>query len=214
MLEHRGIFLPDYETHFQRMLDKSLRKDNCVRYQFRVRDHATSLIQDRKVAVDIGANVGLWSMDLVKDFEHVHAFEPVADFRDCFIKNAKTENYTLHPVALGEVESEIDMIITPDNTGHSHVNPKSFGTGKIPMRTLDSFNFDRIDLMKVDCEGYEIPILKGAKETILRTRPIMIVEQQKHEYQNDMEELPAIQLLESWGMKRLTNFNKDWILVW
>ena len=82
------------------------------------------------------------------------------------------------------------------------------------MRTLDSFGFTTIDLIKVDCEGYEVPILNGAKETILKNRPMMIVEQQDHEYQNDRETLPAVQLLESWGMKRVVNFNKDWILTW
>jgi len=82
------------------------------------------------------------------------------------------------------------------------------------MRTLDSFNFTEVDLIKIDCEGYEVPILNGAKETVLCNRPMMIVEQQDHEYQQDRETLPAIQLLESWGMKRVTNFNKDWILTW
>jgi len=214
MKNHLGIHLPEYDTHFQRMLDKSLKKDKCVRYQWRVRDHAIGMLRSKRVALDIGANVGLWTMDLVKDFEHVHAFEPVTDFQECLAKNTKNNNYTIHPVALGEAESEIDMIITPDNTGHSHIDPSTLGRGKIPMYTLDSFTFDNIDLIKVDCEGYEVPILKGAKETILRNRPIMIVEQQDHEYQQDSGSLPAVQLLESWGMKRVTNFNKDWILAW
>jgi len=211
---HLGIHLPDYDTHFERMLDKSLKKDKVVRYQWRVRDHAISMLKQKRFALDIGANVGLWTMDLVKEFEHVHSFEPVADFRNCLFKNTATDNFTVHPIALGESESEIDMIITPENTGHSHINPTTMGKGKIPMRTLDSFEFDQIDLIKVDCEGYEVPILKGAKETIMRNRPIMIVEQQDHEYQQDRGDLPAVQLLEEWGMKRVTNFNKDWILSW
>lgn len=214
MYNHLGIYLPDYDTHFQRMLDKSLKKDNCVRYQWRVRDHAISLLKRRRTALDIGANVGLWTMDLVNDFTHVHSFEPVLDFQQCLTKNTKKSNYTLHRVALGETESEIDMVITPENTGHSHVNTESFGKGTIPMHLLDSYNFNEVDLIKVDCEGYEVPILKGAKETILRNRPILIVEQQNHEYQQDRLDLPAVQLLESWGMKRVCNFNKDWILSW
>jgi FkbM family methyltransferase len=212
--DHLGIYLPDYDTHFERMLDKSLKKDNCVRYQWRVRDHAISLLGQRRNALDIGANVGLWTMDLVNDFDQVHAFEPVGDFRDCLVKNTKKSNYTMYPVALGDLETEIDMIITPENTGHSHVNTDTFGKGTIPMHMLDSYDFNEIDLIKVDCEGYEVPILNGAKETILRNRPILIVEQQNHEYQQDRKELPAVQLLESWGMKRVCNFNKDWILSW
>lgn len=214
MKEHLGIFLPDYDTHFERMLDKSLQKHKCVRYQWTVRDYAIDLLKSKRQAIDIGANVGLWTMELVDNFDHVHSFEPVPDFASCLHKNTKTNNYTLYPVALGNKETMIDMIITPGNTGHSHIDPDSVGSGLVPMHTLDSFNFNNIDLIKVDCEGYEVPILHGAKQTLLRNKPIVIVEQQDHEYQQDMKDLPAVQLLEDWGMKRITNFNKDWVMSW
>ena len=42
--------------------------------------------------------------------------------------------------------------------------------------TLDSFNYDKIDYLKVDIEGFELQFLKGATETIKRTKPVMNIE--------------------------------------
>jgi hypothetical protein len=67
-------------------------------------------------------------------------------------------------------------------------------------------------MIKIDVEGFEEEILAGAMDTIKRNKPILVVEQQKHEYQNDMNETPAIKILENWGYQVVEQFNKDWIL--
>ena len=43
---------------------------------------------------------------------------------------------------------------------------------------------------------------------------MLVIEQQKHEYQNDMSETPAIKILEGWGYQVVEQFNKDWVLKW
>ena len=118
----------------------------------------------------------------------------------------------MYECALGSKESFIDMNIVEGNTGHSHVNKESVGKGKIPLKTLDSFNFSDVDLIKIDVEGYEQDILLGALETIEKNRPVLVIEQQKHEYQNDMASLPSIRFLENLGYHVVEQFNKDWIL--
>jgi FkbM family methyltransferase len=194
------------------MLNKSILKDGVARYQWRARDAAIEACGQRRVCIDIGANVGLWSCDLVNAFDHVIAFEPVAEFIECFKKNVSKTNYTIHQMALGQTESFIEMNIVQGNTGHTHVDQTSIGKGTIPLKTLDSFNFDNIDMIKIDVEGFEEEILAGAMDTIKRNKPILVVEQQKHEYQNDMNETPAIKILENWGYQVVEQFNKDWIL--
>jgi hypothetical protein len=106
------------------------------------------------------------------------------------------------------------MNIVQGNTGHSHIDQASMGQGVIPMKTLDSFDFPNIDLIKIDVEGFEGEILKGAMETIERHKPVLVIEQQKHEYQNDMQDVPVIRTLESWGYEVVEQFNKDWVLRW
>ena len=212
MIQSHNFWFPDYDDHFPRMLKKSILNDGVARYQWRARDAAVKACSQRRVCIDIGANVGLWSCDLVNEFDHVIAFEPVAEFIECFKKNVSKTNYTIHQMALGRTESFIEMNIVQGNTGHTHIDQTSIGKGTIPLKTLDSFNFDNIDMIKIDVEGFEEEILAGAMDTIKRNKPILVVEQQKHEYKNDMDEKPAIVILESWGYQVVEGFKKDWIL--
>lgn len=212
MKQTHGFWFPEYDTHFPRLLTKSLKNDGVARYQWRARDTAVAACEQKRICIDIGANVGLWSCDLVKHFDQVIAFEPVQEFIDCFKKNVVATNYTMHRMALGRTESFINMNIVQGNTGHSHINKESFGLGTIPLKTLDSFNFTNIDMIKIDVEGFEEEILAGAMETIKLNKPILVIEQQKHEYQDDMIDTPAIKILQSWGYNVLTQVSKDWVL--
>ena len=212
MKQTHGFWFPDYDTHFPRLLTKSLKNDGVARYQWRARDTAVAACEQKRICIDIGANVGLWSCDLVKHFDQVIAFEPVQEFIDCFEKNVVATNYTMHRMALGRTESFINMNIVQGNTGHSHINKESFGRGTIPLKTLDSFNFTNVDMIKIDVEGFEEEILAGAMETIKLNKPILVIEQQKHEYQDDMIDTPAIKILQSWGYNVLTQISKDWVL--
>ena len=214
MKQVHGLWFPDYDTHFPRMLEKSLKNDGVIRYQWRARELAVETCDQHRVCIDIGANVGLWSCDLVETFEQVIAFEPVEEFRKCFEQNVKKSNYVMHPVALGREESFINMNIVEGNTGHSHIDTSTYGSGTIPLKTLDSFNFDRVDMIKIDVEGFEEEILIGAEQTILRNHPILAIEQQKHEYKDAITELPSVRMLEAWGYKVVGQVKKDWVMKW
>lgn len=214
MKNSHGFWFPDYDTHFPRMLEKSIKNDGVARYQWVARDLAISYCDQRRVCIDIGANVGLWAIDLVNHFDQVIAFEPVTEFQECFRKNVTKQNYTIHPVALGREESFIDMNIVEGNTGHSHINPDTYGKGKIPLKTLDSFNFQNIDMIKIDVEGFEEEILAGAERTITQNHPILVIEQQKHEYKDAMVDKPSVKILESWGYAVVAQVKKDWIMKW
>ena len=214
MKQSHGFWFPDYDDHFPRMLEKSLRKDGVTRYQYRARDAAVAVCDQKRTCIDIGANVGLWACDLVKSFDHVIAFEPVTEFIECFKKNVQGSNYTMYQMALGRAESFIEMNIVQGNTGHTHIDQSSIGKGTIPLKTLDSFNLTNVDMIKIDVEGFEGEILAGAMKTIEQNKPVLVIEQQKHEYQNDMNETPAIKILEGWGYRVVEQFNKDWVLKW
>jgi len=213
MIEHLGWYFPEGETHFQKMLNKSVAKGGPARYQYQVRDRSFNYCTQRRVAMDIGANVGLWTRDMCEVFEHVIAFEPVSMFRECLTRNVKKDNLTVEPVALGDQETMINMIITEDNMGHTHIDPTSFGQGTTPVRRLDNLDFPIIDYMKIDCEGYEYQIIQGAEQTIKRCRPVVVVEQKPHGTYNS-NQFAAIELLHRYGMRRLDQVKDDWIMGW
>jgi len=215
MKEHLGWWFPDGETHFQKMLDKSVAKGGPARYQYQVRDLSLTYCQQKRTAIDVGANVGLWSRDLVDHFNLVYAFEPVEIFRQCLIENISSWKLHIQNVALGDQRSKINMIITEDNMGHTHVDPTSYGNGEIEICLLDEFNYDEVDYIKIDCEGFEYRVLLGAQDTIRRNRPVIVVEQKPHNtYSAEYGQHAAIDLLESWGMRKLNHVKDDWIMGW
>jgi len=216
MYEKHGWWFPDQDTHFVEMLDKNIRKGFEPVYQEPVRNKSLRYVKQKSVALDIGANIGLWSRDLALHFAQVIAFEPVSDFRDCLIKNVANNNIDIRPYALGPEDTTIDMVVTNGNTGHSHVDNNTIGNGSIDMHKLDSLEFDAVDYIKIDCEGYELSILQGAKQTIKKHRPVIVVEQKLHKDTGITEETQygSVELLKSWGMVQLANVRNDCILGW
>jgi len=214
MYQRFGWWFPDQDQHFVEMLEKNISKGGEAVYQAPVRMASIDLTQQRRIALDIGANVGLWSRDLCAAFQHVHAFEPVDDFRACLQQNVTYENFTLHPCALGAAITQVDMIITEHNTGHSHVDVNTIGRGKTPMVTLDSMSLSCVDYIKIDCEGYENQIIQGGEGTIRSQRPIIVIEDKGHQDVGHTDTGSALQTLLSWGMRRLRTVRNDHIMGW
>ncbi len=161
-------------------------------------------------AIDVGAHIGLWSNNLAVAFQRVEAFEPVEVHRDCFCKNVLASNVHLNPCALGAEEGSVNIWSNPTSSGDSWVN----GMGDIPMRTLDGFQIADVDLIKIDCEGYELNVLRGAEETISLNRPVIIVEQKR-----DMAArfgapiLGAVEFLKGLGYRVSKEISGDYIMV-
>jgi len=196
------------------MLGKNISKGGPAEYQQPVRLRSLQHVKHKRTALDIGANVGLWSRDLVQHFDQVIAFEPVAMFRECLSRNVTASNLEVQSVALGDQEGQVRMIITEGNTGHTHVDPAS-QDGDTTIIRLDSLELDNVDYIKIDCEGFEYRVLQGAKETMQRCRPVVVIEQKPHEmYSKDYGQFAAVELLESWGMVRLDQVKDDWIMGW
>lgn len=214
MYESHGWWFPDTEDHFPKMLAKSVSKGGPTEYQYQVRNRSLNYIKQNRVALDIGANVGLWSRDLVKRFDAVIAFEPVAMFRECLTRNVFAKNLEIRDIALGDQEGMIKMIITKGNTGHTHVDPDS-SNGDTQITRLDSLELPIVDYIKIDCEGFEYRVLQGAEQTIKRCQPIVVIEQKPHDaYSKEYGQFAAIGLLEQWGMVRLDQVKDDWIMGW
>lgn len=218
MYQAHGWWFADQDTHFAHMINKNIKKGAPPTYQEPVRQKSLQFVHNYGVAVDIGANVGLWSRDLATKFTRVIAIEPVVEFQDCLRLNVPNHNLEIWPIALGTNDTTIDMIITEGNTGHSHINKHTVGNGKVQMKKLDTlaYNFDRIDYIKIDCEGYEMQILQGGEQTIKYHKPIMVVEQKLHADTGITKETQygSVELLKSWGAKELGRVRNDCILGW
>ena len=134
MYQAHGWWFADQDTHFSHMIKKNIKKGGPAEYQEPVRQKSLQFVKDFGVAVDIGANVGLWSRDLAARFARVVAIEPVVEFQECLRRNVPMENIEIWPIALGTEDTTIDMVITEGNTGHSHINKDTIGMGKVDMK--------------------------------------------------------------------------------
>ena len=170
MKQVRDWWLPDEDTHFEQYFNFQ----NSGEYQLQQRQRALSYVDKFDFALDIGGHVGFWSKPLSDKFGKVIAFEPHKPFVELFKLNAPKAQVI--EVALGEVDGQAEIKIPEDNTGAAFLQE---GSG-VPIKTLDSYGFRDIDFIKIDCEGYEFPIVKGATETLKRCRPVVIVEQKMH----------------------------------
>ena len=152
-----------------------------------------------RTAIDIGAWWGPWSLWWHDKVEHIEIFEPNEDILPKLKNNiSNLQNCTLHEVALGDKNGHVSMDYV-DHSGTYHIN----GTkGTIQIKKLDAFNFDNVDLIKIDAEGYELPVLEGAKETILHNKPWIQIEANKSGARYGRTKVDIANFLDSLGMKR------------
>lgn len=214
MMTYDAWTFPDGERHLPAKLAKgNLRVDGRLTYQYALYAEGARHCAARRVAVDVGAHVGLFSFWMVRDFDQVVAFEPVATHRACWLANVPARPQdVLHGCALGARAGGVRLEpVTVTSSGGTYVA----GPGDVPMRTLDSFALPVVDLLKVDCEGFERDVLKGALATLTRTRPVCIVEQrpaQVARYHAGPTE--AIALLRQLGAQVAWTDRRDYVLVW
>ncbi len=149
--------------------------------------------------IDVGANEGFWAYVGSRRFRHVHAFEPDQALAE-HIAKALPSNVVVHQVALSDHEGQAELL-TPVFSGervHSRASLEptandtpTHTTQKVPLRTLDSFNFTGVSALKIDVEGHEAATLAGARETIKRERPVMIVEIEERHHPGTSEKIIA-----------------------
>lgn len=207
-----GWHWPDHEKHLIEWMDQTppLVLNGRKSYQGQKQQLVLKHCRSFHTAIDVGAHIGLWSFNLSQRFDFVHAFEPVAEHRECFAKNVMSEEVTLYDCALGTQAKYIDMDVAPGSSGDSRVG----GPGAIAMRTLDSFGIRDVDLIKVDCEGYEENVLRGGEKTIQHWKPTIIVEQKRDMAARfGLQPLGAVEYLKGLGYKVATEYGGDFIMV-
>jgi len=113
--------------------------------------------------IDVGAWVGTWSMAMNQYCGRVIAFEPDETHYACLVKNVD-EDIETHQLAVGHENKMIAL--SSDNFTQAK---RVIGEGHIPMTSIDELGLDDIDVIKIDVEGYEMEVLKGA-ENVLKTQ--------------------------------------------
>lgn len=145
------------------------------------------LLERDHVVIDVGANIGFYTLlfsNLVTG-GHVFSFEPSTRERSLLKKNVdlnERANVTVVDRGLGSETTTENLYINNRNFGNNVINDVLSG---LPFETiqvdrLDNFisenRLTRVDLIKMDVEGYEIEVLKGSQRSIRQFMPLISFE--------------------------------------
>ena len=219
-----GWWMPQGERHMNEwMRTVGVERDGRLMYQGHKLDAALKWCARRRTALDIGAHIGTWSYYLAAAFERVYAWEPVELHRRCYWRNVLDVrgNVELFDCALGEERGEVVLETSEESSGDTRVAGSSVRSGRqgaVPMKTLDDFIGSvegHVDLVKVDCEGYEYLILRGGEEMIVRNKPVVVVEQKpgKGKFYG-LGDTSAVTYLKQLGATVRAEISGDFILSW
>jgi FkbM family methyltransferase len=171
----------------------------------------------RHVALDVGAHVGTWAVELSKHFERVHCFEPsvsnwLALAQNLSVRKTPVGRTTLWLAAVGDRLSNCITHFASNASMSSYV--KSDEPGGIPMIALDDIQWGKVSLIKIDVEGLEYHVLRGAERLIETQHPMLVIEWKDHrlnrwgEYSMRMEHM-----LSGWGYRLAEQLEIDRIYV-
>jgi len=131
--------------------------------------------------IDVGANRGQWASNLIKNHrENAQGllYEPSPSVYEKLLKNvANCKGFNCKNIALGDVEGEMTFYQSGPASVYNSlvvgVTPNSTGIG-VQVSTLDAEcereGMERVDLLKIDAEGYDLNVLKGARKLLEEQR--------------------------------------------
>lgn len=136
------------------------------------------------IILDIGSNIGNHTVFWAKEHnaQKILAFEPIKSTYDILRKNIQLNQLEhiveTHNVGLSDITGHAKIKrFTMDNIGGTIIEQDE--NANIPITCLDNINLsslERIDFMKIDVEGHEINMLKGAEKTLTRFKPVIFIE--------------------------------------
>ncbi len=145
------------------------------------------MIAPGSITVDVGANCGLYTRELTRLSNRVHAFEPSHEMAS-LLRRTSAPNTVVHEMACSDRAGHTALFIPDGNDGpvyglasleqHDDADSQKTSFHSRPVRTarLDSVVEDDVAFVKVDVEGHELRVLHGASGLIDRCQPIFLVE--------------------------------------
>lgn len=143
-------------------------------------------VRKSSIALDVGANSGLYAYHLSRMARQVHAFEPNPEYaarvEKLRLANVHVENVALSSRA-GVATLRIPLLASGrENKGMASIEERVVGDEalsrafEVPLRCLDGYGYEDVSFIKIDVEGHEESVLDGGCGTIERNRPTLLIE--------------------------------------
>ncbi len=158
------------------------------------------LIKPNAAVVDAGANIGVFSVFAAQKHPDctIYAFEPTPKTFDVLRENTKNYlNIKCFNCVLGDFNGTASLVRVPRSDRAASIECRGLEDGNyighggtpVPMKTIDSLDIP-MDFLKMDVEGSEANVLKGAAETIKKNKPIIAMS--AYHRNTDKVELPLV----------------------
>jgi FkbM family methyltransferase len=167
-------------------------------------------------AIDIGANIGIYSYSFSKYCKKVDSFEPVSEITRMLKQYAEqSKNIKIYNVGLSNKSSRENIHIpyvdgtNIPNIGLASLNDFGVECKKIEIEIckLDDYSFVDVGIIKIDVEGHEYQVLEGAEKTIRKYKPFILIEiEQRHLVDRPMND--TFDLINSFGYRGYFFHNK------
>lgn len=164
---------PAARFHYERWTGRSEREMSVVCDAVRPGDRVA----------DIGANHGVYTYAFARRAALVEAFEPQQECVKVLEAFAASHaSVRVHPVALGDSDAMAHLVAPGERGPETRVQPaESPRHATIRVTTLDQLDLGPFSLLKIDVEGGESAVLRGATRTLERDRPLIFAEiEQRH----------------------------------
>ena len=157
-----------------------------------------TLCDRHRDSIDVGANQGEYALFLTQYSRRVYCFEPVAEMCEVLRHRFRGCDVTVECCALGEDSGESELAIPYADSGplftrstfsvsgerHEQQRGNSFRRRRVPVRRLDDWKLTNVGFIKIDVEGFELHVLKGALQTIQCNRPTLFMEIEQRFHQS------------------------------
>ncbi|MFN8358257.1 MAG: FkbM family methyltransferase [Spirosomataceae bacterium] len=149
--------------------------------------------------IDVGANMGIYSRWMAKHAQYVESFECNPSLINS-LKQVLPLNVKIHDYALSSSSGKTVLRFDPNNTGIGTVEVNNLldqneGIKKIQevavkLARLDDFAFDAVSFIKIDVEGHELEVLKGAENTLKKFHPALLIEIEERHCPGNLVRVP------------------------
>jgi FkbM family methyltransferase len=197
-------------------------------YYYEAIEEAMSYANDKSIAIDGGANVGFWAKKMAEAFDEVHAFEIDPETFGCLCENVREENnVVVYNMGLSNTEHKVKIAdgwnqksmgthLEPENNVTIRRQKSTIRNVEVNTATIDSLDLPSLGFVKLDVEGHEAQVIEGGHESLMKYKPIVMIEY-KPELNKRYGTADPAQLLENMGAKLIDKIGKnnvEWIYGW
>ena len=165
-----GLWVPSMDSQIQKWREEGhpYMQDTCLN---KLMEWCKIQNKQFNLIVDVGAWCGTWSLSMQRFAKNIHCYEPNKVHFECLARNVGPHSHVrVYNQAIGNQDGFVKL--TEDNATQNTRVLLEEGETKISM--LDKLELSGVDFIKIDVEGLEMEVLKGAGKTLDNVEYLMV----------------------------------------